>query len=501
MFPFKPLTLATLVAFGFGATAYSQNLEYVPPVIPLKPVTDTALSFVVTTASDARDRGVQEKKPYMNTVQIVDADQPWPPRWYAATPLYTDSMFEKDNRENMYRFNYIIDAKVEGKYFSFYKILSRQSKGVGQLIAPQFAGYIMLNEKMEPVDTALSTAKRRNLYYHDFRINANGERLVDLRKDTYLDLRDYTDQDKDSVVHCNIDYIQILDSNNAIIFSWNPIEHIPADLFRFKETLKDRAFGARNSGLIEWTRLTSAVWDYDGNILYAMKKIGIGKISRADGHLMWHIDFKDIPMGKGKDALQWYHPHDFNFLYETDSSVVYSLYSNGIESGTLACGVIFEQNKKTQQFKLLKYIMPYRKYVANGQGNVDYRKDGSYVIGYGSFEEPDSAKSDFWSTFEYGKDDEVYGVYQFPRWNQCYKAHKLENWPRTPRPLIVKSRDLLEATGPMTDWTWYRLEGADQTTVTQVGVGSVFKPVKGATYCVQGKYGMGFSVSRPFKVK
>lgn len=410
-------------------------------------------------------------------------------------------MFAEDNSKNLYRFDYIIDAKVDGGYFSYYEILSRQSKGTGQLINPKLAGYILLNEKMEAVDTAKSNTKRRNLYYHDFRINEKGERLVNLRKDTYLDMRDYTDNQDDSAIHCNIDYIQIIDKDDKILFSWNPLEHVPADLFRYKSILSQRAFGAKNSDLIEWTRLTSAVWDYDGNILYSMKNIGIGKISRVDGHIIWHVDYTDIPLTEKTGNMEWYNQHDFNFLYDNDSVATYSLFSNGdADMNKIACGVVFEIMKKDTKFKLVKYVYPKRKYFSNGQGNLDYSKNGNYVIAYGSFDEPDSVTTEFWSAFEYGKNDSTYAVFLFPRWNQCYKAHRLENWPKPPRPVIIKNGGVLEVSGPkeMKNFTWYQLSGDDNTNITKVADGNSIKPQKGAKYCVEGQYGVGFSVSRVY---
>jgi hypothetical protein len=38
--------------------------------------------------------------------------------------------------------------------------------------------------------------------------------------------------------------------------------------------------------------------DEDGNILYSLKNIGIGKISRADGHIIWQVDRKKQKINK-----------------------------------------------------------------------------------------------------------------------------------------------------------------------------------------------------------
>jgi hypothetical protein len=352
----------------------------------------------------------------------------------------------------------------------------------------------------EAIDTVKSNTARRNLYYHDFRENAKKERIVDLRKDTYLDLRDYSNEQKDSAVHCNIDYIQILDSNNKIIFSWNPVNRINPELFNFKETLKQRGFGASNSDLIEWTRLTSALWDYDGDILYSMKNIGIGKISRKTGEVIWQINNIDLPLIDGKDTIQWYNPHDFNFLYANDSTATYSIYSNGDMDLEPAKGIVFEMNKKTQKFKLIKNIYPSWTYFAQGQGNIDYKQNGDYVIGYGNFDESDTATNKQSICFEFGNIKKgVQGVYTVPVYNRTYKAHKLEGFPKPERPLIVKKSDLLEAQGNFKDFVWYKMTGKDNTTLLKVGEEKTIKAEKGVTYCVESKLGIGYSVSQMFK--
>ena len=485
------------------AGSESTTLEifpYLPAVFVKEENYDTTTSLILTTADVARFDDKTEDKPYVNSIQIIDADQPWPPRWYAATPVYTDEMYQANNKQNQYRFDFMIDAKVDAGYFSFYKIISKQNKGVGQLDAPEFAGYIMLNEKMEPVDTVKSNTKRSNMYFHDLRINQQGERMVDLKKGTYLDLRDYTDNPKDSSVHCNVDYIQILDSNDKTVFNWNPLQHLNPDLFQYKETVKKKAFAATHADMIEWTRLTSAFWDYDGNILYAMKQIGIGKISRQYGHVLWQLNHSDMPLALGKDTLEWYSPHDFNMLSHDASTATYSLYSNGAEGAKPAGGVVFQRHKKTGQFKLLKYIWPKTVYLAYGQGNLDYHPNGDYAIGYGFFEKSDtSSMRNYRSVLEYKLVNGPQGVYQLPQWIYTYKARILRNWPRPPRPVIIKKGELLEAVGDMQDFTWYKLSGERLTTVQKAGTGKTLKPEKGATYCVEAKYGIGFSVSRAYK--
>lgn len=472
-------------------------LLYIPPVLALTKNEDSSTTLLVTTADVSRFDNKPVERAFSNSIQMVDADEPWPPRWYAACPFYSDAAFKKITDAQQYRFDFLIDAKVESGFFSFYKILSQQAMGVGQLKAPEFAGYILLNEAFEAVDTVKSKMKGFNMYFHDLRLNAKGERMVDMKENVALDLRKYTGNPKDSAVNCNVDYIQILDHDNNIVFSWDPIKNIDAKLFQFKETLNGKAFASRHADVVEWTRLTSALWDYDGNILYAMKKIGIGKISRNDGHIIWQINYNDMPIIFANDTIEWNDPHDFNLLSQTPKTVIYSLFSNGNESRP-ARGVIFEMDKKTQKVISAKYITPKTNYMSDGQGNIEYHPNSSYAIGYGFFEKSDTVPG-YRSAFEYQQKDGHYGVYQFPQWVYCYKARLLQNWTKPPRPMIVKKGDLLSVDEKAQNVTWYKLSGKDNRKIEKVSNERSIKPNPGVTYCVAQKFGVGFSVSRPYK--
>ena len=374
--------------------ATGQDLEYLVPVIGKQINKDTATSLILTTGNDARGNGHAQKTSYTNSIQIIDANQPWPPRWYSATPVYTDEMFHKDTMAGVSRFDWIMDAEIVAGHLSFYKLLSRPLMTDGPLQNVELAGYMMLNGKLQCTDTIRTERGIENMFYRSLSINEKGEKLVGLKKDTHLDLRSYSNSQADSSVHCEIDIIEVIDAHGKTVFSWNPVDHLDPKLFRFKELLAGRAYGYAKTDIIQWTRLTNAQWDGDGNIIYSLLLSGIGKISREDGHVMWQINFNQLPMLLGKDTLQWYRQHDFKFLYETDSTVVYSLYSNGLSNrnggdSIQACGVVFEQNKRTFQYKLLHCRYPKTRFVAGGQGGYDYEiKTGNYFISYGNLKKP-----------------------------------------------------------------------------------------------------------------
>lgn len=500
----RRIILSVLLLCGALSGLVCQDLEYLVPVISKNAVNDTNTSLILTTGNDNAGYATQQKIPYTNSLQVIDANQPWPPRWYTATPVYTAEMFVKDSSMGLSRFDWIVDAEVVNGYLSFYKLLSHPLIQDGPLQNVELAGYMMLNDKMHCVDTIKTDTGAENMFYRSISVNSKGEKLVGLKKDTHLDLRKYSQNPADSSVHCEIDIIEILDAKGKVIFYWNPVEHLDPRFFRFKETLAGRAFGYGNTDIIQWTRLTNAQWDNDGNILYSLLLYGVGKISRTDGHVMWQINLNQMPIVSGRDTIQWYRQHDFKFLYQTDSSSVYSVYSDGLRNRSggdsiRTCAVVFELNNNTSKVKVLQYHYPGSKFVADGQGGYDYnRETGDYVMSYGNLKVPISPGKEFTENFEYGKGDSVYGVYEFPQHIHCFRVHRLENFNRPPRPVIVKNGDELQVSGDMTDFTWYRLSGPHLTKVEKAGTGRTIKFEKGCTYCVAGKYGIGYSVSLPF---
>jgi hypothetical protein len=497
------ILIITISCLLGGGASYSiaQNLDFIPPVINGNVNNDTSTSILLTTADQALFDNKPEEKRYTNTVQIVDADQSWPPRWYASSPVITDAVLKRYIDLDQLPFNFFFDARIQRGLISVYKIQSAPRTKESLMMGPDLAGYILLNKKMRPIDTVKSNVYARNLYYHDMYINENGERLVNVRKDTYSDMRDFTRNPKDFAVYGDVDLIQILDRNDNLKFTWNPMDHLDPEILNIPQKVKDSrntAFLKNNPDEIQWTELTSAIWDYDGNIVYALKEIGLGKISRWCSNIMWQINYKDIPFITGTDTLEWHSPHDLRLYKDDATSATYTVYSNGQdEPFKRACGVVFQLDKKTENPRLVKYVYPQKVYRARGQGSFDYNENGYYMIAYGNMP-ADEDNRGFRDVIEYGTVGKPQGFYQLPPWNYVYKAHRLEDWPRPPRPVIVKNGNLLETTADLKDLTWYKLSGPNNTNITKAGTGKSIPFEAGANYCVEGKYGMGYVVSRAF---
>jgi hypothetical protein len=99
--------------------AKSQDLEYLPPVINPRNNKDTGTTLMLSTTDLARFDKIAEKKPFVNSLQIIEADQPWPPRWYAPTPVYTDEMYIQDTLQKQIKVDFVLGPQVDSGRLSF----------------------------------------------------------------------------------------------------------------------------------------------------------------------------------------------------------------------------------------------------------------------------------------------------------------------------------------------------------------------------------------------
>ena len=439
---FMRKTLVFLVLVVGLLHSHAQDLATLPPVLLQGKLTDTT-SCLLFSEMDMHYYNDQGPQRYNHAVEIVDAAHPWPPRWYTSVPIYTDSMTRKDTIDGMVTQYYIFDACVEGGNLCFFKAMSRVPKSVGERTIPG-SGYIRLKKNLLPRDTIKSTIDRL-VYFHEMRVNDKEEIMMDVKQWANLDLRKVTGEAKDSAVPSEYDLIQIYDKRQKLLYSWNPLDHLNPDVFDYKASLK-HTFSSPDYG-IDWSHITTSCFDLDGNILYSMRFIGIGKVSRKDGSLIWHHEWSDMPIINGKDTIRIFSPHDMRPISEDDTSNVYSVYSCGQNPEyPVAEAVVFRVHKKTHKITLVKNYRPEERIMSGGQGSFDLEANGDYIMNYGQAPNP-VGSNNYRPFMQVGRGDSVFARYSLPKWVVCYRVHKLRNWPKPPRPEIVLKNGVLLATG------------------------------------------------------
>jgi hypothetical protein len=407
-------------------------------------------------------------------------------------------MYREDSINHVQSTDFILDAKVDGNYLSFFQFLVKIKDDMP--ISTPVADYLLLNKSYEAVDTISRISQNHDkLYWHDFRINKEGDRLISIKETKPIDLREKTGNPGDSAILSDIDIIQIIDKMGNVKLEWNPLKRLDKNVFQFEESLHSKSFTGQHkeNGPIDWSHLTSMQLDYDDNIIYSLRFIGIGKISSKDGSLMWHIDYKDLPIISGRDTIQWFFPHDFNFISQNDSFVTYSLFSLG-NGKTNSAGVVFQINKKTSKVKLVEYVNPEIPFVGSGQGGFEYTNHGNYIFSYGIYDLDKKVK--YRPSVQYTHNG-ITSIYNFPDMVNAYRTYLLNDWPVPDRPQIVQSNNTLSVVGKHKKLTWYKLSGPNLDIVTMIGDGDSISASKGAVYCVETPYGIGHVVSKSYMVK
>ena len=455
--------------------AFCQGLQNVPPVLigSFHNKINTGASFLLTPNSK---------------LQIADANQPWPPRWFVGFDMPKSSSRElKDYKPYVFA-DY---ARVQNNFGTFYKRWPIENDTDTM---PKTA-YIILNKKMEVVDSFNTDGMDFN--FHDFRINEKGEKLICFRLDTLLNLSNLTANPEDTAVKTMIDIIEILDHTNKIIFRWNPVMALGINSLYYPYGLLPTQ--TSKAGYVDWSHANAFSWDFDGNILYCFRHIGIGKISAKDGHIIWRLDRNKMPYIFGTDTVAFYLQHAFEKVSDNPHYTTYSLYANGDSLHPYSFGMEFTVNKRDNAVHIVNKKSPDKLISSWSGGNYEVHENGDYVLNYGTFTTKDTANKNVF--FEYGNErTKSHAEYKLVKKGKSYEVQELNGW-RPPRPVIVDHGNQLKAAGEMKEWTWYQLSGTDNTQVKKVGEGANFSPTTEGNYCVAGKYGIGYSVSLPFYYK
>ena len=469
-----------LVILDSVDVALGQELNKICP-ISLKKGTGDSSSFLLTIADYNYFRGLTVK--YAPSIEVIDADQPWPPRWFGLHPCDTASDLTTSDR-------IMLNASIQNDKLLFFTVIPNGGRANNLAI-------LICNKNMEVADTFYRS--NGEIDSHDFKLSANDDMMYFAGHDTIMDLRRISNDAADSVVKLIYETIEISDAKGKSTFSWNPLVQMG---FHAVYLPYRHAPGVMSgNSTFEWSHGNSLQYDYDGNILYSFKHIGIGKISRTDGHVMWHIDRIKQKANSQSDVIPIYLQHDLQVVKDAQGNIFYTILSNGDDQHQQCEVYQFTVNydkKGTPVIKLIKKIAPIEK-ISNtgGGGNFDIEADGNYIFNYGLYKQDTTLKERILMEYKNEKNN-TRTEYAIAPSIFSYRIHKMTEWSPS-RPVISNKNGALISDSKAPAQKWYRLSGTDLHTVNYAGKGDTFTPKEEGYYCVSVKSGFGWAVSRPFK--
>lgn len=483
----KKLILFILFLLCIAVLTQAQDLDKIGPITLKQGNPPDSISFILTLTDFNFIKG--KKIRFLSSVQIVDADKPWPPRWFVTSPL--DSFPGISSREA----TPLINASVQnGKTIFYTSIGAKNSSG----ILMRELAYLFCDTNLIPVDTF--SIPEKEVDSHDFKVAANDNKLYFLGKDTVLNLALAYNNPADTAVILHYELIQIADKTGKLIFNWDPMKTLGVQ--STFPAYRELGSVISNRKTLDWSHGNSLNWDFDGNILYSLKHIGIGKISSGDGHVIWRIDRNKLRPTALSDSLPMFLQHDFQPVKKNGDEEIYSGPSNGDEFFP-ECRAYQFAVKDSAHYGLIIRVkgaaVTEKGMPPSGGGNYDIEPNGNSLVNFGVYGLDDTLNSK--TLFEYrGSDNKLMGIYAMPPITMCYKVHRFTN-PKPHRPAVKVLNGLLIAPEGLKNYKWYKLSGPELKTVSLASTDPKFKPAEKGFYCLTVKQGIGMAVSKVVEIK
>lgn len=406
-----------------------------------------------------------------STVQLIKATQPFPPLWFQMGSPQADT-------GGFFETTFLLDVQIQ--------------KNTGNLTffnnyPAKFFGYVTFDtatlQAIDTLSTYISAPVDDKFIVdpHDYRVDAAGNKLLANHVKKIIDARCLSGLEKDSVRFAWINEILILNPKDSVIFKWNPLDHLSVCEMNWSYRNSSFLFG----DVINWSHVNSITFANDGNILYSYRHVGVGKINRTTGEVMWKLGGKDIANAIAlPDTSGYYLQHDF----QQRKDGLYSLFSNGDTSHPSLQGIVYsiDENKKTAV--LISRYRPEPRRLSIGMGNYDCNND-TCIISYGVYKLHNIANKRELARILVGNKQVASLSAPYP--NFAYKVLQT-NWTAAqlrPKISLLKGGMLrANSLDGLHDYTWYKIEGNN---AIPVGSGKVFTPNVSGKYVVEAQQGTG----------
>lgn len=406
-----------------------------------------------------------------STVQLVNAMHPFPPLWYQIGDIKTDS------GGNFMGTTFLLDAQIQDKGGRLTFFGSYPGAFFGAVTLD--TATLKIVDTLSKYNTYTNDVVMENIDLHDFQTDKDGNKLFANQVQRKINATCLSGLSKDSVRTAVVNDIIILNSKDSIIFKWNPLEHLSACEMNWEYRDASLSYG----DMINWSHVNSVRFANDGNIIYSFRHIGMGKINRKTGAIMWKLGGKDtlnsirLPENAGS-----YLQHDFSQW----KNGLYSVFSNGDSSHAYAEGIAYKIDEVNKKATFVNRYRPKPTLFSRALGSYECINN-TCVIDFGMYKPFSSANS----TQEMAHilvDNKLAAIISAPPMNFSYQVHATKWAAIQRRPKVSMKNNVLysdEKKG-LHDYIWYKI---DSTTAIPVGAGLFFKPLVSGKYVVEAQQG------------
>lgn len=408
-----------------------------------------------------------------STVQLVKASEPFPPLWFQMGDIKADS------GGTFIGTSFLLDARIQKVNGNLTYFSSHPGSFYGSVtidtatLQPIDSVYTYKNETNEAI--------RGKIDLHDYQVDADGNKLITNQVQRKVNAKCLSGLDKDTVRNALVNDIIILNKQDSIIFKWNPLEHLSVCEMHWQYKDASLTYG----DVINWSHVNSVRFANDGNLIYSFRHIGMGKINRKTGEIMWKLGGKDslnaIPLPQNAG---YYLQHDF--LQREDG--LYSVFSNGDSLHYYLEGLIYKIDEVNKTASLVSRYRPQPEIFSKALGSYDC-VGNICVIDFGMYK-PANLNDKQQEMAHILVGEKIVAKLAAASYNFSYQIHQT-NWNAIQRrPVVTKKKNVFysDSIEGLHDYTWYKIE---DTNAIPVATGSSFSPTISGKYVVEAIQGTG----------
>lgn len=405
-----------------------------------------------------------------SSVQLVNTQQPFPPLWFQMGNPVSDT-------GNFVATTFLADIKIQKQGGDLTFFFSYPGKLYGSVTID--TANLQTKDTLIKYPTTYKDMVMKQFDSHDYQVDAAGNQLFASQVYRKIDARCLSNLESDSARTAVSNNIVILNSKDSIIFNWNPLDHIsPCEMYwEYKNS--SLSYG----DLINWSHLNSARFANDGNILYSLRHIGLGKINRKTGEIMWKLGGKDTTNSIHlPDSARYFLQHDFSQREDG----LYSVFSNGDLSHLYAEGLVYKIDEVNKTAVLESRYRTKPDIFSMALGSYQCQNDNC-IINYGMQKPTATPTQDMAHILV---KDKLAAVISGPQMNFSYQVHETKWAAAQRRPVVRLKKKILysDSKSGLHDYNWYKIEG---NTAIPVGSGTSFTPIVSGKYVVEAIQGLG----------
>lgn len=482
----KNLLLSLLLFAAFQSLAQLDRIPRLWADFPSSAADSIQLSnilLLLNTKDFEQLRSGTQTTPRLTTIQVIDPAYPSIPKWFiqgSNTNFYHAST-------GSYLTDFYTAANINGNNTFSYCRFETNSAGntCDTSIVTIDMSSLAVRKVLHSSDIHIPGVSGLVIDGHDYQVDAQGRQLLPILVDTVMNTSCLASgRPIDTVA---VGWIVLLDSNNNLIWAWNPLDH--------GFNICEARYTIRNSdSTLDWSHCNSARFGQNGNIQVSFREVGVFEFNPNTGDVVFKLGGLDtlnpvyIPI---PDSADYYFQHDW---MQVDSTH-YSMFSDGIGSRVYLEGHTYYVNKDSLTARLIERALPLSPHqTAIAMGS--YRKTISSPLTPKVYSVVDHGVTyqDFVSGNSYTQladiEDSAGNIIEELLGPALQIPYRIEQtiWQMLNRPAVyIRGSELMDSTPHLYGYRWYQIFDTAVVVVDTLS-GNHYTPVSNGIYCLEGLF-------------